>query len=58
LIRLYSFVEDIVLDPFFGSGTTGRVATELDRRWIGYEIDPSYKTVIEAKLATQLRLDF
>jgi site-specific DNA-methyltransferase (cytosine-N4-specific) len=57
LIRLYSFVEDIVLDPFFGSGTTGKAAMELNRRWIGYEIDPSYKTVIETKLATQLRLD-
>ena len=58
LIRLYSFVEDIVLDPFWGSGTTGKVAMELNRRWIGYEIDPSYKTVIETKLATPLSLDF
>ena len=58
LIRLYSFVEDIVLDPFWGSGTTGKVAMELNRRWIGYEIDPSYKTVIETKLATPLSSDF
>ena len=52
LIRLYSFVEDIVLDPFLGSGTTGEVAMELKRRWIGYEIAPSYKTVIKTKLTT------
>jgi DNA modification methylase len=58
LIRLYSCVEDIVLDPFFGSGTTGKVAIELNRRWLGYEIDPSYKTVIETKLATPLSLDY
>ncbi len=50
LIRLYSFVDDIVFDPFLGSGTTAKVAIELDRRWLGYEIDPSFKSVIQAKL--------
>ena len=32
----------IVLDPFFGSGTTGRVATELNRDYIGIELNPEY----------------
>jgi site-specific DNA-methyltransferase (adenine-specific) len=32
----------LVLDPFFGSGTTGTVAKRLDRHWIGIEKDPSY----------------
>lgn len=32
----------IVLDPFFGSGTTGRVATELNREYIGVELNPDY----------------
>ena len=32
----------IVLDPFFGSGTTGRVATELNRKYIGIELNPEY----------------
>jgi modification methylase len=33
---------DIVLDPFFGSGTTGTVAKKLNRRWIGIERDANY----------------
>jgi hypothetical protein len=35
-------VPDIVLDPFFGSGTTGEVAESLGRRWIGCEINRAY----------------
>ena len=34
---------DIVLDPFFGSGTTGQVAGTLGRQWIGCEINPDYE---------------
>ena len=56
-IRLFSFVEDIVLDPFTGSGTTLKVAKELERNYIGYEIMSSYKKVIEYKLAsTKIKL--
>ncbi len=33
---------DVVLDPFFGTGTTGAVARKLHRRWIGIERDPEY----------------
>ena len=42
LIQLFSFREDVVLDPFLGSGTTCRVAKTLGRRSIGVEIDPRY----------------
>lgn len=34
--------DGVVLDPFFGSGTTGRVAERLNRRWIGIELNPKY----------------
>ena len=33
---------DVVLDPFFGTGTTGVVAKRLQRRWVGIERDPQY----------------
>ena len=50
LIMLYSFVGDIVLDPFAGSGTTLAVAKKLGRSFIGYELYDKYKSVIEAKV--------
>lgn len=33
----------VVLDPFFGSGTTGQVCQALGRRWIGCELNPAYE---------------
>jgi site-specific DNA-methyltransferase (adenine-specific) len=42
LIKLFSFREDTVLDPFLGSGTTCRVAKNLGRKSIGVEIDARY----------------
>lgn len=42
LIRMFSFREDMVLDPFLGSGTTCRVAKNLGRRSIGVEINPKF----------------
>lgn len=49
-VKLYSFVGDIVLDPFAGSGTTLKVAKELGRDFVGYEISPTYKQIIDKKL--------
>ncbi len=49
-IRLYSFVGDTVLDPFAGSGTTLKVARELGRNSIGYELNPEYEPIIRAKI--------
>lgn len=49
-IRLYSFVGDTVLDPFAGSGTTLKVARELGRNSIGYEINSDFESVIREKL--------
>ena len=48
---------DIVLDPFFGTGTTGAVARRLGRRWIGIEREPSYVKVAHERIASTLPLD-
>src|SRR5207302_2741100 len=42
---------DLVLDPFFGSGTTGAVAKRLGRRFIGIERDPGYVAVARRRIA-------
>jgi modification methylase len=42
---------DVVLDPFFGTGTTGAVAKRLGRNYIGIERDPDYRAVAEARIA-------
>jgi modification methylase len=42
LIRMFSFPDDTVLDPFLGTGTTAAVAVELERNAIGYEINERY----------------
>lgn len=41
---------DIVLDPFFGTGTTGAVAKKLRRHWIGIERDPHYIAVAQQRI--------
>ena len=42
---------DIVLDPFFGSGTTGWVAQRLGRKWIGIELNAEYIKIAEKRFA-------
>ncbi|MEM8824014.1 MAG: site-specific DNA-methyltransferase [Pseudomonadota bacterium] len=42
---------DVVLDPFFGSGTTGAVAKMLGRRWIGIEREAAYRSLAETRIA-------
>ncbi|HEX7051083.1 MAG TPA: site-specific DNA-methyltransferase [Longimicrobiales bacterium] len=41
-IRLLTDPRDVVLDPFAGSNTTGRVAEDLDRLWLAFELDARY----------------
>jgi site-specific DNA-methyltransferase (adenine-specific) len=54
-IRLYSFLGDTVLDPFAGSGTTLKVARELSRNSIGYEINPKFEPVIRNKIGSNVQ---
>ena len=47
---------DLVLDPFFGTGTTGAVAKLLGRRWLGIEREAKYVAVAERRIASLLPL--
>ncbi len=48
---------DVVLDPFFGTGTTGAVAKMLGRDFIGIEREAEYRKVAQKRLANTRRLD-
>lgn len=48
---------DVILDPFFGTGTTGAVAKMLGRDFIGIEREASYRKVAEKRLASVRRFD-
>jgi site-specific DNA-methyltransferase (adenine-specific) len=51
LIKLHAFVEDLVVDPFVGSGTTLQVALELERRCWAADLSAQYVTELELELA-------
>ena len=48
---------DVVLDPFFGTGTTGAVARRLGREWVGIERESRYIKVARERIASTLPLD-
>lgn len=50
IIRMFSFIDDTILDPFVGSGTTLKVAKSLYRKSIGYEINENFKNTINDKI--------
>ena len=50
LIKMFTFIGDTVLDPFLGSGTTVKVALELQRNAIGYEINKDFLEIIKKKI--------
>jgi len=56
LISLYSYKNDLVLDPFVGSGQTLKVAKHLKRKYVGYEIIKKYVTLTEQRLNEPLAL--
>ena len=49
-IKMFSYVGDVVLDPFLGSGTTAVACAKLDRRCIGIEMMPEYIKKAEARI--------
>ena len=50
LIRLYTYSGDLVLDPFMGSGSTLVAAARLDRRYVGYDLDPTYVDIARLRV--------
>jgi len=49
-IKLYTFENDIVLDPFMGSGTTAIAALMINRRFVGYDINKDYVKLAERRI--------
>ncbi|MDR1793285.1 MAG: site-specific DNA-methyltransferase [Bacteroidales bacterium] len=54
LIQLYSFKNDIILDPFMGSGTTAVSALKSDRKYVGYDISQEYIDIANKRLQPYL----
>ena len=53
LIRLYTYADDLVLDPFMGSGSALVAAARLGRRYVGYDLDPAYVDLARRRVAEQ-----
>ena len=46
--------DGVVLDPFFGSGTTAQVAMSQDKDWVGIELNPEYEKISEKRLKPKI----
>jgi DNA modification methylase len=53
LINLYTYENDLVVDPFLGSGTTLVAASRTGRRYVGYDLDPEYVAIARERVATE-----
>lgn len=56
LIQMYSYVEDVVLDPFVGSGQTAKVAVALNRRAVGYDTSAPYVRLAKKRVGEESRV--
>jgi site-specific DNA-methyltransferase (adenine-specific) len=54
LINLYTFRNDLVIDPFMGSGSTLVAAARTGRRFAGYDLDPDYVEIARGRVAEEL----
>ncbi len=53
LIQLYTFEDDVVLDPFMGSGATALASLRTKRHFIGYDTEPEYVELAEKRIKTE-----
>ena len=53
LIELFTFKDDLVLDPFMGAGTSAIAAIQTQRHFIGYEMDQEYVELAERRIASE-----
>ncbi len=51
VIRLYSYRDDVVLDPFMGSGTTCAAAAQNGRYYVGFDVSPEYCMLAEERIS-------
>jgi len=52
-IHLYTYVGDVVLDPFLGSGSTAVAAARTGRHYVGYDLDPEYVAKAEQRIVDE-----
>jgi site-specific DNA-methyltransferase (adenine-specific) len=50
LIELFTYRDDVVLDPFMGAGSTALAALATDRSYVGYDAEPAYVALAQARL--------
>ena len=50
---IYTFKNELILDPFMGSGTTGLAAISSGRKYIGYEINKDYCKIAEKRISSR-----
>ena len=50
LIQLYTFKDEVVLDPFMGSGQTALAALKAERHYVGYEANEEYLKLAEKRI--------
>lgn len=56
LINLFCFENDVVLDPFMGSGTTAVAAIKNKRRYVGYDVSEDYVKIANERIAAVVQL--